>query len=175
MEQLRNKIIILLTIVLALGLVMSGCKKGAPQVQPKPTEQQKAQGVQAAPQPETAVKVEEKPTEEQGVFRYETLGLVDPFEPVIGRQEGASPISPLEQYSLDQLKLVAIIWGVPEPRAMVEDPSGTGYIIKKGTKIGKNQGVVIKILDNEVVILETYVDLMNRRKTSEVSLKLQKQ
>lgn len=152
--------------------MLTGCKKGAPPAQQPAQQKQPASTAQA--QPQTAVKVEEKQPEVEQVFRYEALGLVDPFEPIIGKQEGISAVSPLEQYSLDQLKLVAIIWGVPEPRAMVEDPQGKGYVIKKGTKIGKNQGVVIKILDNEVVILETFVDLLNKRRTNEVSMKLQK-
>lgn len=182
MEPGRNKHSLLFLSILLTGLIVTGCKKGGPQAQQRPAQKQQAGQPSSQPgtpaeQPQqqaTAVKVEEVKTMEQQVFRYEALGLVDPFEPIIGKQEGASPVSPLEQYSLDQLKLVAIIWGVSEPRAMVEDPQGKGYIIKKGTKIGKNQGVVIKILDNEVVILETYVDLLNRRKTNEVSLKLQK-
>ncbi len=175
MEPLKNKQLLFLSILLT-GVIITGCKKGAPQGQQQPA-QKPATATATAPQPlqeGTAGRVEEvKPMEEQ-VFRYESLGLVDPFEPIVGKQEGAIAVSPLERYSLDQLKLVAIIWGVPEPRAMVEDPEGKGYIIKKGTRIGKNQGVVIKILDNEVVVLETFVDLLNRKKTNEVSLKLQR-
>lgn len=173
MERRKNNLIFIISMIL-LSTVVFGCKKSAPP-QPQKTQQEQRPQAGAPPaQGETAVKVEEVKPQEVEVFRYESLGLVDPFEPIIGKQEGGTAVSPLEQYSLDQLKLVAIIWGVPEPRAMVEDPQGKGYIIKKGTKIGKNQGVVIKILDNEVVVLETFVDLLNRRKTNEVSLKLQK-
>ncbi len=176
MEPAKNKRSLLFLSILLTGLVITGCKKDVPEAQQQPAQIPRATSAPAAQpsQSETAVKVEEiKPAEEQ-VFRYESIGLVDPFEPIVGKREGVTAVSPLEQYSLDQLKLVAIIWGVPEPRAMVEDPQGKGYIIKKGTKIGKNQGVVIKILDNEVVVLETFVDLLNRKKTNEVSLKLQR-
>lgn len=175
MEPGKNKHSLLFLSILLTGVIVTGCKKGVPQGQQQIAQKQQAATPAEQPQEQaTAVKVKEVKTAEEQAFRYEALGLVDPFEPIIGKQEGASPVSPLEQYSLDQLKLVAIIWGVSEPRAMVEDSNGKGYIIKKGTKIGKNQGIVIKILDNEVVILETYVDLLNRKKTNEVSLKLEK-
>jgi len=173
-RERKNKIILFVSAVILAVFTINGCKKSAPPAQPASAPQKKEQPASSAPAQQTAVKAEEGVRPEEETFRYETLGLVDPFEPIIGKQEGASPVSPLEQFGLDQLKLVAIIWGLPEPRAMVEDPQGRGYIIKKGTKIGKNQGVVIKILDNEVIILETYVDLLNRKKTNEVSMKLQK-
>lgn len=175
MERGKNKYSLLFLCILLIGVISTECKRGVPNAQQQTVQKQQAGTPAQQPQAQgTMVKVEEVKKLEEQVFRYEAIGLVDPFEPIIGKQEGVSPVSPLEQYSLDQLKLVAIIWGLPEPRAMVEDSQGKGYIIKKGTKIGKNQGVVIKILDNEVVILETYVDLLNRKKTNEVSLKLQK-
>jgi type IV pilus assembly protein PilP len=39
----------------------------------------------------------------------------------------------LPQYSLDELKLVAIVTGGDQPRAMFVDPSGKGTVIYKGT------------------------------------------
>jgi len=39
----------------------------------------------------------------------------------------------LPQYSLDELKLVAIVTGGDQPRAMFVDPTGKGTVIYKGT------------------------------------------
>jgi type IV pilus assembly protein PilP len=43
----------------------------------------------------------------------------------------------LEQYSIDELKLVAIVNGGEYPRAMVVDPTTKGWVIKKGDSLGR--------------------------------------
>jgi type IV pilus assembly protein PilP len=43
----------------------------------------------------------------------------------------------LPQYSLDELKLVAIVGGGDYPRAMVIDPQGKGWVLKRGDWIGR--------------------------------------
>lgn len=47
----------------------------------------------------------------------------------------------LEQYSIDQLKLIGIITRVHPARAMMVDPSGVGHVIKRGQFIGKAEVV----------------------------------
>jgi type IV pilus assembly protein PilP len=43
----------------------------------------------------------------------------------------------LGQYSLDELKLVAIVTGGEYPRAMVLDPNNKGWVIKRGDFVGR--------------------------------------
>jgi len=43
----------------------------------------------------------------------------------------------LPQYSLDELKLVAIVTGGDYPRAMVLDPGGKGWVLKRGDWVGR--------------------------------------
>lgn len=43
----------------------------------------------------------------------------------------------LGQYSIDELKLVAIVTGGDYPRAMVLDPGNKGWVIKKGDWVGR--------------------------------------
>lgn len=43
----------------------------------------------------------------------------------------------LPQYSLDELKLVAIVTGGEYPRAMVVDPTGKGWVLKRGDWVGR--------------------------------------
>ena len=47
----------------------------------------------------------------------------------------------LGQYSLDELKLVAIVMGGEYPRAMVVDPGGKGWVLKKGDWVGRPEVV----------------------------------
>jgi type IV pilus assembly protein PilP len=47
----------------------------------------------------------------------------------------------LGQFSLDELKLVAIVTGGEYPRAMVLDPAGKGWVIKRGDFVGRPEVV----------------------------------
>jgi type IV pilus assembly protein PilP len=49
----------------------------------------------------------------------------------------------LSQFSLDELKLVAIVTGGDYPRAMVVDPAGKGWVIKRGDWVGRSEVVHI--------------------------------
>lgn len=49
----------------------------------------------------------------------------------------------LPQYSIDELKLVAIVTGGEYPRAMMIDPVGKGWVLKRGDFIGRPEIVHI--------------------------------
>jgi type IV pilus assembly protein PilP len=49
----------------------------------------------------------------------------------------------LGQYALDELKLVAIVLGSDQPRAMFVDPSGKGTVVYKGTFVCRPEVVHI--------------------------------
>jgi len=91
--------------------------------------------------------------------------LRDPFESYLAmlekmRQRRAArfqrnrPTEPLERFDLSTLKLVAIFRRGNVRVAMVEDPSGKGYIVRRGSHIGRNGGRVEKITDDTVYIVE---------------------
>jgi type IV pilus assembly protein PilP len=44
----------------------------------------------------------------------------------------------LSQYSLDELKLAAIVTGGDYPRAMLIDPGGKGWVLKRGDFLGRD-------------------------------------
>ena len=108
--------------------------------------------------------------------RYSSVGKRDPFRPLSLKakvsQRARENLSPLERYELGQLKLVAIVWDIKEPRAMVEDGTSLGYIVKIGTLIGPNEGKVKAIKPTEVIIEERFTDFYGARKSQEVSMKL---
>lgn len=108
--------------------------------------------------------------------RYSSVGKRDPFRPLSLKpkvsQRARENLSPLERYELGQLKLVAIVWDIKEPKAMVEDGTSLGYIVKIGTLIGPNEGKVKAIKPTEVIIEERFTDFYGARKNQEVSMKL---
>ena len=100
----------------------------------------------------------------------------DPFRPMTLRAKVNSRprenLSPLERLDLAQLKVVGIIWDIKEPRAMVEDTAGLGYVVKVGTPIGNNDGMVKAIHRNQIVVEEFTDDIYGVRKKIERSLML---
>ncbi len=116
-----------------------------------------------------------KKTERPQATRYSPVGQRDPFRPPAKATVSARPreeLSPLERYELGQLKLTGVVWNIKEPRAMVEDAAGLGYIVKVGTPMGPNEGRIKTIKPNEVVIEESYVDYYGARKKREVRMRL---
>jgi len=116
---------------------------------------------------------------------YSGKGKIDPFEPLFRETTVSTkitkpkrikrvPRTPLEKIALHQLKLVAIVLAKSGNRAMVEEDSGKGYVIKKGTYIGTNEGEVIKIDKDKVVVAEKIEDVMGNLETRNTELKLPK-
>ena len=99
---------------------------------------------------------------------YNPKGKVDPFEPLFrekptvalkkGKRKKRAPRTPLEKIDLSQLKLVAIVLASSGNRALVEESSGKGYVVKKGTYMGTNSGKVVKIEKNKVIVAEEFED-----------------
>lgn len=117
-----------------------------------------------------------KDTGQPAAARFSPEGKRDPFRPYKLRTSATSRprenLSPLERFELSQLRLVGIVWDTKEPRAMIEDTAGLGYIVTMGTPIGTNEGKVKAIHRNEVVVEESYGDFSGAKKKRDVSMKL---
>jgi Tfp pilus assembly protein PilP len=100
----------------------------------------------------------------------------DPFRPATMRTKvnasARENLSPLERLDLGQLKIVGIVWDIREPRAMIEDAAGLGYVVRIGTPIGSNDGKVKAIRRDHVIVEEFYEDAYGARKRRDVSMKL---
>ena len=117
---------------------------------------------------------------------YARKGRLDPFAPFVQSPEPESgqkarkklqrrePRTPLERLSLGQLKLTAIMELPEQKLAMVEEASGKGYVVKKGTYIGDQGGRITKVLSDAIVIEEKYLDVFGNVDVRKKQLKLQK-
>ena len=114
---------------------------------------------------------------------YDAIGKIDPFEPLFKekpvlvkkkKDKKRIPRTPLERIDLSQLKLVGIILASSGNRALVEESSGKGYVIKKGTYIGVNSGKVVKIKKEKVVVEEEFEDVFGKSKLRQREIKLPK-
>jgi hypothetical protein len=101
-------------------------------------------------------------------YTYDRRGKTDPFKSFIAEQEDTTKKEPrkprtyLETLDLSQLDLIAIIVGPNGNFAMVRDAKGVGYVIKEGTPIGINGGVVRQVNEKEVVIREGNRDVSKK-------------
>lgn len=106
-------------------------------------------------------------------FVYQARGRRDPFRSAFWVQPiRDTPRGPLEQYELGQLAVSAIVWETDRPRALVADPTGSAYVVREGSKVGKNDGLVIHIGDNLVLVKETYIDFAGEQSTKDVELRI---
>ncbi len=121
-------------------------------------------------------------TEEPEVAEYEynPVGTRDPFENPFGTLtempiDNSIPLTPLQKVSLDQLRVIGVIIGKGEPKAMVIAPDNKSFILKKGTKIGRNNGLVSSITTDSIMIEEQYLDFTGEVKTKIQEIMLPKQ
>ena len=79
---------------------------------------------------------------------------------------------PIHSFDVSQFKLIGIITAGNEKRVMVTDPTGKGYVLKRGMLIGRNNGKVISITSNGVDILEHFRDDNGRVRKHNIKLTL---
>lgn len=115
---------------------------------------------------------------------YIPEGKLDPFEPLFKKERVSlavgkknikrrKPLTPLERVNLSQLSLVGIIRAPSGSRALVQESSGKGYVVKKGTYIGTNSGKIIEILKDSIIIEEESEDIYGKVSIIKKPLKLQ--
>ncbi len=110
-------------------------------------------------------------------YLYSAIGKRDPFRSFFeefNEKEKEEGTTELQTFEIDQLKLIAIITGRATPYAMVQDPSGKGHTLTRGTLIGKNWGRVSTITQDCVVVKEEYRNYTGRKVTNTVPMCLPK-
>jgi len=115
--------------------------------------------------------VEKEKKKKRLVYTYDPIGKRDPFRRYVPRGlDQAVSLSPLEQFDVDQLKVIGVVWGISSPRAMVIAPDGKGYVVGKGVSVGKGRGKVSRITQEGVVVAEEYRDFEGNLLVSETVL-----
>ncbi len=119
---------------------------------------------------------------------YDPKGKIDPFIPLIRdepqkvaaaatkkvERKKRIPTTPLERIALNQLRLRAIVRSASGNKALVEEASGKGYIITKGTFIGVNQGTVIEIQKDRIIVEEEIENIQGEITVKTKELRLPK-
>jgi len=123
------------------------------------------------------IETKDEKAKEPAAYSYDPTDKVDPFKSfIVVRKEleekERKPRTYLETLEISQLTLSAIVITGEENWALVRDSKGDGHTIKVGTPIGRKGGKVIKIMDKEVVVRESYSDIRGQEKIRDISMRL---
>ena len=181
-------------LAVSLTVILVGCAEEAPESAPKISDMaaerqrvaakvkkrkgQKAKGRAAASKPDApgASQLDLSLGQTGRNYVYDAREKRDPFRSTFWERRAADTKirGPLEQYELGQLSVAAIVWETNRPRALVTDPGGEAYLVKEGSRIGKNDGLVIHIGDNLVLVKETYIDFAGEQSTKDVEMRIRR-
>ena len=124
------------------------------------------------------------PVSDNTTFAYDASGKPDPFMPLIIEDDEkkktarmpqvSKPLTPLQRFALTDLMLVAIISSGQRSAALLQDPTGFGYIVNEGTLVGKNDGVIVKILGDGIIIQETVYNALGEPESRTSTLKIER-
>ncbi len=159
--------------LLSGGLLLIGLwaceRKTSPPVSPKPATTKRRVVVE-----DKELKQWEK-TLAAGTYKTRLVGYGNPFAPFFKerpRPRTERPLSPLERWSLKELKLTGIVQKGPRRWALIEDPSGKGYFVTVGTRIGPNEGYIARIGPDYILVKEKVTDFLGNVVVRETKIKL---
>lgn len=177
------KILILAVVCIALMVSFTACTDETAPV-PVPVQNPKKK---AAAKTVDKADSEEKSANEalKKEYFYNPNGKVDPFVPLITGSPSSEPVAtettkkrdvpltPLQKLDIDDFTLVAIISSADKLTALIQDPAVNGFIVTEGMLIGRNGGVIKKILPTSIIIEEQSPELsgQNEMKIKTITLK----
>lgn len=121
---------------------------------------------------------EDTEEKEKEAYAYDPTNKIDPFKSFIvvrrelEEKEQEKPKTYLETLDISQVTISAIVLGSEGNWALVRDSKGDGHVIKVGTLIGRKNGRVKSILEKEVIVTESYMDIRGREIIKDISIKL---
>jgi type IV pilus assembly protein PilP len=149
-----SRVRIILAAAVAVALVGCGGPSSPPPARPAAQQKPAPKAEDSGPKPDA---------DPAYVYAYNPLGKRDPFRSAMLDQVRATRgdvicSEPLCMWDVDQLVLVAVVTGNSDPIAMVEDPQGRGYIVKRNSRMGKQGGKVTQVLRDSITITEYWSD-----------------
>ncbi len=105
----------------------------------------------------------------QPPYVYSANDIRDPFKPVVDievmsstyrgpRPDENRPREPLEEFSLDSLKMVGTLAQKDGEWALIKDPDGLLHRVAVGQYMGKNYGRVVSVDEEKVALVELVPD-----------------
>ncbi len=165
--------------LLLLVVLLFGCGETAPPVASKPAPLKAQTAVpKAAPEEKTSPAPPGKQEDPAPLFQYNPEGRRDPFKSIIvatAKRNMSENLPPLQRKELSEMKLIGIVWGGFGYGAVIQTSDGKGYPVRKGTRIGTNNGVISQITNKELVVEEKYLDIFGETKIRNIVMELHPQ
>lgn len=167
MKKLFISGLLILSLTVFIGCPSKKAEKKLPPKQPiSKVEAPKVEGPKEIAKPEEG-------------YTYNPRGRRDPFRSLIITEKVkeakmVEELPPLQKVDSADLKLTGIVWDQSGHFAMVETPDGKGFVVKEGTIVGLNKGIVKKITQKSLTIEEKVKTYLGELKTREVTLELRK-
>jgi len=144
--------LLLLAVMLS---VVGGCKKKEEALPPPPPPKAPKLVQKAVTSAAAAVGPSLDFTNRRDPFRSFVVVAPKPATPT-GRRPARELLLPIQNYDVSQFKVIGIVAGLKESSAMIVDPAGKGYVVRKGMLIGKNDGRVNRITSSGVEVFENF-------------------
>lgn len=153
-------------VLLSLTLCLAGCGGSGDDASAPERKTRAAQRTakKKAKKSQPVVQEQNADTASATEYTYDPTGKPDPFLPLITearpqqstavQSRKRTPLTPLQKFELSDLNLVAIIKTDQKASALLQDPTGFGYIVKEGMLVGKNDGIIKKINGRSITIEE---------------------
>jgi type IV pilus assembly protein PilP len=176
-KLLKNRFILLCSVPIVCISFFSGCKKEQPPAAP-PVQQPNPQPMPVQKPVSSALRLLSPPT-----HKFDFSAKKDPFKPFIivtalpvksseNAKKLLSDSLPIHSLEVSQFKLIGVVIGEKESKAMVTEPGGKGYVLKVGMSIGNNDGKVVSISTGGVEVLEQFKDENGRVHKETIKLTL---
>ncbi len=173
---LFNEVKLVAILLVMIFLTVNGCKEQTEQplkslIKPKID---KTKTVKQPPPDLTSIQAERSVQETENTYSYMSEGRRDPFKSLLlGLKEKKSGgPTPLQQIGLGELRVIGIMWEMQGYLAMIETPDGKGFLIKEGTLVGPDGGVVQRITENSIIVEEVYTDYYGKKRSKNTVLRL---
>ena len=178
--MIRNRMrMVFIAAILAVAiLTFAGCgkKESPPKQAPSPV---------AKPKPKTPVvqqPLSSAKSPMSSALATDFSTMKDPFKPYAALVVGQSApkknrfgqIIPILNYDLSQFSVKGIIIGLKENTALIVDPTGKPYVVKRGMEIGRNEGKITKITPTFIEVFEQYRDETGKLKKNTTKIMLPK-
>ena len=165
----RSRQAVLAPLALAVFVGAGGCSdSGSPTAPSPPRPAQPAAARPAVPAPSPAP---------APPFTYEAKGRRDPFRPLIAPRvetpKKDRPKTGLAALDVKELKLAGIVWGGRGFYALVEAPTGAGYVVRVNDVVGDDARVAN--ITSEGVTFEVRTSPVPQSQARLVELRLRKE
>jgi type IV pilus assembly protein PilP len=122
---------------------------------------------------------EAQPKVEKEIYVYNAGGRRDPFQSLIEatkvKAERKKGVNPVENYDVNEIRLIAIAWDAQQYYAMITLPDNKSYTVRKGMTLGLNDGKITNITREALFIKELVKDYKGQFNSKDTILRLRKE